>query len=229
MRYGVVALLLLGAALHADIATYKFRVNTNPKDAKIVMTSIKPVYQDGMQLPANIYRLKISKKGYQSKYGLVDLRSDHNISVKLQAIGTTPLTFRKVTAFYWKQAIWSGKRSYENNSPHTVRDKLTNLIWQKRASKDPMNHYYASKYCKDLIIDSYDDWRLPTYKELYYLADRKYYAPAINRNYFQEKGHWYWSSTEHAKYKNQFWYVRFDEGSDLYDDKSRVNHARCVR
>lgn len=229
MRLLVVFLLFLSSELLADTSTFTLRIQTEPQDAKVRITSIKPLYYDGIKLRENSYRIDVAQKGFITKYGVIDLQSDHNITVTLVPHGKTDYNFRNITSSFWDRKIWQGKRSYKKNSEHTVKDQLTGLIWTKKASSKNMNHDSADKYCQDLLVDSFDDWRLPTYEELYYLADRKKYRPAIDDNYFDAFKHWYWSSTQHNKYKNQFWFVRSKDGGGLYDDELTLKHVRCVR
>ncbi len=231
MRYTVFGVLMmpLVTSMLAANSLHKLWITTIPKDAKITLTTIKQPYSGGMQLPSNIYRIEVAQIGYETQKGLIDLQSDQNITVRLKAVDQQHYSFRNIAVSDWDNAIWLGKRKYSQNTPHTVKDELSGLIWPVRGSVDPMQYFYAQKYCQDLIVDHYDDWRLPTYKELYYLADRSKVGPAIDKGFFKEVGRWYWSSTSHSKYKDQFWYVRFDKGSDLYDHKSRSNHVRCVR
>jgi hypothetical protein len=129
----------------------------------------------------------------------------------------------------WNPLIYKGKRSYSRHSSNTVKDNYTNLIWQKSNNGKQYNWNDAKSYCSSLSLDSITNWRLPTQKELYYLADRNRYKPAIDDNYFSIKiDDWYWSATTHKNYTSDAWGVVFNLGSEDYDDKSRDYYVLCV-
>jgi formylglycine-generating enzyme required for sulfatase activity len=103
------------------------------------------------------------------------------------------------------------------------------VIWQKGHSVTEMNWSDAHDYCQNLSLDGYLDWRLPTYRELYYLADRTKNHPVIDINYFDEPGNWYWSSTTIESYRSKAWDVYFYISGDRHLDKSDESYVRCVR
>ena len=139
------------------------------------------------------------------------------------------LLLTSLNAKNWDNSLYKGNRSYSQYTQNTVKDNLTDLIWEKNRSEHGLMWGEAEGYCMQLSLDGYDDWRLPTYEELYYLADRKKFSPSIDENYFDEDGEWYWSAT---LYKFQFdtaWLVSFTSGYDSYQNKVNLNFARCVR
>jgi hypothetical protein len=87
----------------------------------------------------------------------------------------------------------------------------------------------AKGYCSSLSLDGYSDWRLPKQEELYYLADRTKYKPAIDTNYFDIKSSWYWSATGYKNDSSSAWIVYFGNGDDSWDKHSLTNFAVCVR
>ena len=144
----------------------------------------------------------------------------------------------------WNPLIYRGKRSYSKNSTNTVKDNYTGLIWQKK--DDGINNRDwedAKRYCSNLSLDGYSDWRLPTMEELYYLSDitkieatfdskfnykRK---PAIDTNYFDITNSRYWSSTTYKPISSDIWIFNFEDGDDGWTDKSNKHWAftLCVR
>lgn len=58
--------------------------------------------------------------------------------------------------------------SYSNNGDGTVTDNITGLMWQQNPGKK-MNWYEANRLVKTMNLAGYDDWRIPTIKELYSL------------------------------------------------------------
>jgi hypothetical protein len=76
----------------------------------------------------------------------------------------------------------------------------------------------------------YSDWRLPTIKELAYLADTSSTNPSINTNYFPSTvSSWYWSSSTSANYPYHAWGVGFRHGYDSYNHKYFHGYVRAVR
>ena len=128
------------------------------------------------------------------------------------------------------QAICIGNRSYSKNSTNTVKDNLTSLIWQKSGSSSKYSWNEAKNYCSNLSLDGYNNWRLPTYNELYYLADRTKCNPAIDTNYFNSKIYdWYWTNTEYKNDNSKAWIVGFDSGNDDWYFNAGNSYVRCVK
>jgi len=105
------------------------------------------------------------------------------------------------------------------------------LIWDPRETK-AMTHADAEKYIAKLQKDEPDaGWRLPTIDELFALADRTKYAPAIDKEFFPKCANdWYWTSTPAANSPSDYaWVVYFHYGGAHW--VSRVNRAfvRAVR
>jgi hypothetical protein len=76
----------------------------------------------------------------------------------------------------------------------------------------------------------YSDWRLPTIKELAYLADTRSSDPSINTDFFPNTASsWYWSSSTSANYPYHAWGVGFRHGYDSYNYKYFYGYARAVR
>jgi hypothetical protein len=83
-------------------------------------------------------------------------------------------------AFYGQNSNYPGNvRSYTNNGDGTVTDNLTGLIWQQTEDQNgdgTINFYDKLKYSEALAgaatcnTGGYNDWRLPSIKELYSIA-----------------------------------------------------------
>ncbi len=125
-------------------------------------------------------------------------------------------------AFYGQDANYEGTLpSYRDNGDGTVTDLSTGLMWQKTPD-DKMTFEDAITGAESLNLAGYNDWRLPTIKELYSLilfngtdpsgyegSDTSGLIPFIATNYFDfEYGDTtagerlidaqYWSSTEYV-------------------------------
>jgi len=90
--------------------------------------------------------------------------------------------------------------SYQNNSNGTVTDLNTGLMWQEVPSSENFTWQEAVDYCIELELGGYDDWRIPSCKELYSISDFDSGWPYLNTTYFSlasgqvTKDEQYWSS-----------------------------------
>lgn len=121
-------------------------------------------------------------------------------------------------SFNGQDAQYQGNQpSYQDNNDGTVTDLNTGLIWQITPSTNRVSFAQAKKNSKSFELAGYDDWRLPTIKELYSLMDFRGQTtrdepsaiPYINTDYFDffygdtSKGArlidcQYWSATEYT-------------------------------
>ena len=116
------------------------------------------------------------------------------------------------------------------NGNETVTDTSTGLMWQQATAPDTYSWEQAMAYCETLSLAGYDDWRLPTFKELRSLVDFSQYNPAINPTAFLDTAcSWYWSSTTIANYTHYAWLVTFDYGHDGSNYKFNSGYVRAVR
>jgi hypothetical protein len=104
-----------------------------------------------------------------------------------------------------------------------------NLIWQDNedSAKKKLSFYEGEEYCKNLIIENYSNWRLPTKEELESIMDKTKFNPAIKDNFVNTgTKDWYWTSSEIL---NKAYIVLFYRGYTNIDDKSNKHFIRCVR
>jgi hypothetical protein len=74
--------------------------------------------------------------------------------------------------FYGQDAQYDGAQpSYQDNGDGTVTDLNTGLMWQQTPDWNKSTYYEAVAGADTLSLGGYDDWRLPTIKELYSLID----------------------------------------------------------
>lgn len=74
--------------------------------------------------------------------------------------------------FYGQDAQYLGSASsYRNNGNGTVADLTTGLTWQQAHNEKRLSWQAANQACAALDLGGYKDWRLPTIKELFSLAD----------------------------------------------------------
>jgi hypothetical protein len=84
-------------------------------------------------------------------------------------------------AFYGQDAHFTGNlANYFDNGDGTISDLVTDLMWTKSPdlngdskidANDKLSYAEAIDYAKSATIGGYDDWRVPSIKELYSLVD----------------------------------------------------------
>ena len=74
--------------------------------------------------------------------------------------------------------------SYTDNIDGTVTDDVTGLMWQQIPTTDDFTWEDAKEYCENLELGGFDDWRMPSAKELFSISDFTSGWPYINTDYF---------------------------------------------
>jgi hypothetical protein len=98
-----------------------------------------------------------------------------------------------------------------------------------------LNWYEAKKYCENLKLDGFEDWRLPTVYEL--VSIMNFYIPKGRSAYNHTKSMFkhmhnegYWSADSDINGRTRAWYVNFAFGSIYTHTKDRNrNYVKCVR
>ncbi|MBU2511942.1 DUF1566 domain-containing protein [bacterium] len=108
---------------------------------------------------------------------------------------------------------------------NVVRDESTGLMWQKREAEEKV-WWLADRYCADLELDGYDDWKLPNKRDLVTSFNIKDRFPG----YVSSTKSYYWSSSTN-NYDSDYAYGMFAENGELFDDgdKTLAYLVRCVR
>lgn len=109
-----------------------------------------------------------------------------------------------------------------------VRDTLTQLVWQRQASKKVMDWEAAKAYCAS------SGFRLPTVKELASLIDTTVTSgPTIDQTAFPATPTFhFWTSSRFAgndSVSRYAWYVDFNYGYWNFDVIGPYYQVRCVR
>ncbi len=63
--------------------------------------------------------------------------------------------------------------SYRDNRDGTITDRHTGLVWQKTPDPTRRNQTDSERFARNLKLAGFNDWRLPTIKELFSIADFK--------------------------------------------------------
>lgn len=92
----------------------------------------------------------------------------------------------------------------------------------------------AITFCNNLVFQGYDDWRLPSRKELLDLSDYSQHNPAIspvfkNMNFEEKTVYGYWSSTVYRDDNFFVWGVNFFAGVQTLNQKNYNLYVKCVR
>jgi hypothetical protein len=110
-----------------------------------------------------------------------------------------------------------------------VLDTRTNLMWSREVLPR-MSFKKALDAPEKLTAAGFKDWRLPTVEELFCLADRTKYGPAIDTAFFPDTpSAWFWSSTVDASSSGCAWVVYFGYGSSGWYRQGSGAHVRAVR
>lgn len=90
---------------------------------------------------------------------------------------------------------YKNKLAWQDNSDISKNNRAY-VIEENYKKNEFLNHEgrTAVNYCKDLRLNGKDDWRLPSYKELSILIDRKGYGKDITAN-MKYTADTFWSST----------------------------------
>ena len=74
--------------------------------------------------------------------------------------------------FFGQDAQYLGTQpAYRDNGDGTVSDLNTGLVWQKAHNAKRVGYYDAKRDCESLTLGGKHDWRLPSLKELFSIAD----------------------------------------------------------
>jgi len=103
-------------------------------------------------------------------------------------------------------------------------------MWTRSAAATTMTWQQALAWCDDLALAGYDDWRLPTLKELASIVEIGGASPAADTTYFPDMLlAYYWSSTTNDYYPDDAWLINFSNGENAYGNKRKTYHVRAVR
>jgi hypothetical protein len=128
----------------------------------------------------------------------------------------------------------SASADFSRDGDGVVTDSTTGLQWQDDYSDNGGNIKEtewtdAIAYCEALSLGGHDDWRLPNFNELYFLADKTKSYPTIDAIFQNVVSDGYWSSSTVVGGKDIALAVYFRDGSSGRNGKSGSDYIRCVR
>ncbi len=218
---------------------YLLNISTNPKNAHIYITNIKPKYYDGMELAHGSYNLKVVASGYKTYRKTIELNENTKLHIELER----------------ESEDVASKSIATKNSDMYWQDSKSGLFWQDDVQKTSIINWTDAKavvwseaksYCENLDLGGFRDWRLPTLPELFSIVDYSRYQPAINPHIKNVASGFYWSASEvvadtsgffsnlfsssDKKVKpTQAWVIYFLDGSTETATFTTDGHVRCVR
>tara|TARA_B100001063_G_C16313240_1_gene333939 strand:- start:51 stop:521 length:471 start_codon:yes stop_codon:yes gene_type:complete len=136
--------------------------------------------------------------------------------------------------------LWANEQSKFIRDKNIVYDKELKLYWQDDKSVETNKYTLENsiKYCKDLNLNSYTNWRLPTYKELLSIGDYEVYKPTLNETFKHSASGHFWSIIYKRVAFGKEWkpikdfYVKriyFSDGYSYDNDRTGKAYVRCVR
>ncbi len=111
-------------------------------------------------------------------------------------------------------------------------DDKTGLVWQDNKDIASIEKSYteAQKYCQNLTLDGFTDWRLPTLKEAYTIVDLSRDRPTLKKGFEVRLNERFWTDTEVAKNPDkEAWRLSMSYGEAEPYKKTRAYRVRCVR
>ena len=117
----------------------------------------------------------------------------------------------------------------------TAHEPARDLHWTRDdVSSERLTYDEAEEAITKLNADKFggfDDWRLPTVEELFLLADRAKFSPAIDTDAFPTcKSEWYWTGTTDAEDPSEYaWVVDFGYGGSGLGNRHHHGRVRAVR
>jgi len=111
------------------------------------------------------------------------------------------------------------------------KDAQTGLMWQDNGDvvSKKLTWDQSKTYCQELSLGGYNNWRLPSVKELQSIIDKNY-DPAIKKEFKHVAPSYYWSNSVHGmSSKKTAWSIYFKNGTGSNSKTSYTDHVRCVR
>jgi hypothetical protein len=111
-----------------------------------------------------------------------------------------------------------------------VLHNSANVMWQDNIEVTQYNEdiIMSELYCKELILNTYTNWRLPTIEELISINDIENKRFIKNDFKYVKKGK-YISKSKYILNGDKIWYVDFKNGNISFDNSNKIYYIRCIR
>ncbi|NOR58361.1 MAG: DUF1566 domain-containing protein [Sulfurimonas sp.] len=178
----------------------------SPKDANIQIEGMLEDYRQGMKLDKGEYKIKIYKDGYVTKNGSVNLNKNQSLTITLNRAvkGTgfteTPLLIAASEVFVDEKLMW------EDNIHST---------------ETTYSKFNATRYCKNLELNGFNNWKVPTSDMLNKLRSKK----GSLKNSLDDV---YWAKYEKVTFSNTTVDAYF-EPTGFGAGPEEEHYIRCVR
>jgi len=119
----------------------------------------------------------------------------------------------------------------ETNKSNVVLDKKNAIYWQDDLASQENSQDWddAVEYCHKLVLNSMNNWRLPTFNELLSIVDYSRVDPAINPVFEYVNEDTYWTSVDFSATSSRAWTIDFRTGKSYYSYKTTNHTIRCVK
>jgi hypothetical protein len=120
------------------------------------------------------------------------------------------------------------KQLYIDTNKGSIVDLEQGIMWMKSDDGVTRSLESAMQYCENLLYSGFDDWRIPTARELFILVD---YTRACRSPHpaFRMNSWFYWAYGEYGAVETKFFGVFFDGGGSHINDPQQKGYVRCAR
>lgn len=229
----LIALMMVASALYAGKG--KIRVASDQQGAYVYVDGKKKAMTgegfSSILLEEGEYTVKVVKPIDEStEYSeSKQIFVGEDTSVKLNFKLKQSMTAKGKALLAQKDAA---KLARWQRSGEMVTDSKLGLMWQDNSAAKSTKKKWksAKKYCQNLSLGGYSDWRLPNYDELLSIVDYDRYDPAIMPSFKNvNTSDRYWSSSSYVSNPKYAWIVYFKDGYTNYYRKTDEYYVRCVR
>jgi Protein of unknown function (DUF1566) len=126
-------------------------------------------------------------------------------------------------------ALWSTTVCQGADKPEYWIDPGTHLMWTASDNGSGVSWLQAQRYCRDLRLAGFHDWKLPSIDDLQALVLKEGQGTYRIKAPIKLTG-WQWSSTP-GKQEGEGWALDFGDGgrASVASGDSGLNRALCVR